>query len=91
MEFVPVNWISPSEDGVGGPVARWPGGLAGGAGRCIKGHPAHTVTHTCDGGWPALSVAEDLNKTRSPWRDKGSRRNKNPEGTIKTPKRELRG
>lgn len=82
VEFVPVNWISPSEDGVGGPVARWPGGLAGGA--ASKVIPAHTVTHPCDGGWPALSVTEDLNKTRSPGKTRAL-------GATKTPKRELRG
>lgn len=56
--------------------------MAGGA--ASKVIPAHTVTHPCDGGWPALSVTEDLNKTRSPGKTRAL-------GATKTPKRELRG
>lgn len=54
--------------------------MAGGAGGAAsKVIPADTVTHPCDGDWPALSVTEDLNKTRSPGKTRAL-------GVTKTPK-----
>ena len=61
-------------------MARWPGGVGGLAGGAAsKVIPADTVTHPCDGDWPALSVTEYLNKTRSPGKTRAL-------GVTKTPK-----